>query len=382
MPAPRFAPRAARGTGVLLAGLIAFAVVLSAVGTGAANRGPGAPTPLGPRSPAAHSFVAPHAGGVAPAAPVPSAFSENWYNISGNFPLGAPANRTFAASAFDPDLNGTLVFGGYDDAAGTAYSDTWLFANGTWANLTPSLSGGPSIRWAASMAWDPWNDEMVLFGGRNLVSTLHDTWTFNASGWTLLTPSTQPSHRQSQFSVFTWDPTLHADYLYGGSCYLCNSAGGGVEFNDSWTFVNGTWTNVTTLVTGGPSILDYGAWDPPAGNITAYASTSTNCTGTSSTWSFNGTTWTLRNATSPPGPVSQGGGFVYDGLDSTMMLFGGGYDTGGICAFYSLTWTYQNGTWTNRSSTYSPPLPRCCESFSYDPLQRVILLLGGAQTSQ
>ena len=275
-------------------------------------------------------------------------------------------------------LNGTLMFGGYNHSSNSAWGDTWLFANGTWANLTANLSTTPSARWAALMTWDPWNEEMVLFGGRAGSNILGDTWVFNSSGWNQLFPVTAPSARQAQFSVFTADPTLRADYLYGGSYYLV-----GLIDNDSWTFVNGTWTDVTSAVAGGPPILDYGGWDPPSHDLLGYASTATNCSGTASTVSFNGTAWTVVNATSPPGPVTQGGGLVYDPIDSAMILFGGGYDSAGICAFLSNTWSYNNTAWTELNSNLThAPFARCCYSVAYDATQKLLVLLGGAETSQ
>jgi PKD repeat protein len=368
----------ADGACVAAVGLLTLVVVLSGLTTAG---------PIGPRSlpPPGVRGLGPALSGVAPRAPVtrpghprPNVAGENWYNLSSGFPPGVPGNRTFAALAYDPALNGTLMFGGYNHSANSSWGDTWLFANGTWANLSANLSSAPSARWAALMTWDPWNHEMVLFGGRDGLSILGDTWVFDSSGWTRLSPSVAPSGRQAQFSVFTADPTLRADYLYGGSYYL-----GGEIYNDSWTFVNGTWSNVTSAVTGGPSILDYGRWDPPSHAIVGYASTATNCSGTASTVSFNGTAWSVLNATSPPGPVTQGGGLVYDPADSAMVLFGGGYDTNGICAFRSNTWEYGNGTWTNRTAGLAAaPYARCCDSVAYDPTQKVVVLVGGAETSQ
>jgi PKD repeat protein len=307
-----------------------------------------------------------------------SAARENWFNLSPGLHGAVPGNRTFAALAFDPLLNGTLMFGGFNQTTFGPDGDTWLFTGGGWTNLTANLSILPSARWAALMTWNPWNDQMVMFGGRDATSTLGDTWVFNASGWTLLTPSASPSARQSQFSVFTADPTMGADYLYGGSCYRC-----GTIDHDSWTFVNGTWLNVSGSVTGGPTILDYGTWNPPGNEVIGYASTATNCSGSASTVSFNGTAWRVLGSNSSPGPVPQGGGLVYDSVDSAMILFGGGFDAGGICSFLPDTWSYSNGTWTNLSANLTAaPQSRCCESVAYDQTQEVVVLVGGAETSQ
>ncbi|HEV8049926.1 MAG TPA: kelch repeat-containing protein, partial [Thermoplasmata archaeon] len=143
----------------------------------------------------------------------PAATGPDWYNLSSNFSAPVPGNRTFAALAYDPALNATLMFGGFNHSSFTPYGDTWLFANGSWVNVSGSSTAAPSARWAAMMTWDPWNHEMVLFGGRDTTGTLGDTWVYNASGWTQLSPTNSPSSRQSQFSVFTADPTLRAVYL-------------------------------------------------------------------------------------------------------------------------------------------------------------------------
>jgi PKD repeat protein len=276
--------------------------------------------------------------------------------------------------AYDPALQGILIFGGYNLSRYGPDNDTWLFTNGQWENLTPNGSIQPAARWAGLMAWDPVNQEMVLFGGRNNGTDLNDTWVYGSTGWTQLFPTTQPSIRQTQFSVFAYDPTLHADYLYGGVCFLCFYPN---YHNDSWTFVNGTWTNITASVTGGPTAPNSGAWDAATGTIVAYDSNRTDCTGVASTMSFNGTAWNVTGTNSSPGPVEDGDGWVYDSLIGGMLFFGGVVSTG--CTGTGQTWSYVNGTWTNLTGKLSSsPTGRCCESMAYDPMQKVVVLLGGS----
>ncbi|MCI4326969.1 MAG: PKD domain-containing protein [Thermoplasmata archaeon] len=373
-----FAPRRRSDQPRIATALLAFGFVLSSLAVlpgGPVGRS--APTVGSERAGLSGAGTTPAAGVRAPV-PLASPSAQNWFNLSGGYPPGIPGNRTFAALAYDPDLNGTLMFGGFNQTRFGPDGDTWLFANGTWTNLTANLTSSPSPRWASLMTWDPWDHEMVLFGGRTSYTTLGDTWVFTSGAWSLLTPTSSPSPRQSQFSVFSADPTLGAVYLDGGSCYAC-----GTIDNDSWTFLGGTWQNDTGTVGGGPAVLDYGTWDPSTNDILGYSSTATNCTGTSSTVAFNGSAWTTLNTTSAPGPVPQGGGLVYDALDSEVVLFGGGYDVAGICAFLNNTWSYANGTWTNQTANLTAsPAARCCESVAYDPTQKVVVLLGGAETSQ
>ncbi|MCI4325980.1 MAG: PKD domain-containing protein [Thermoplasmata archaeon] len=357
------------------AGLGLVSVVLLLSGANSSFAAPAPHLPVG--SPSTHGSPL----GTAMAGATPGSLASrpagapaaDWFDLSSNWSQYLPGERTFSAMAYDPALDGILIFGGYNNSGVGADGDTWLFTNGQWENLTPTGSTQPPARWAALLAWDPVNQEMVLFGGRNSLTELNDTWTYGSAGWTQLLPATEPSARQQQFSLFAYDPTLHADYLYGGICFLCFPAN---YNNDSWTFVNGSWTNITTSVTGGPAFLDAGAWNPTTSSLVAYTSNRTDCTGSTATMSFNGTAWNVTGANSSPGPVQEGDGFVYDSLLGGMLLYGG--TQGGGCSGAGETWTYVNGTWTDLTSNLtSSPGGRCCESVAYDPTQKVVVLLGG-----
>jgi hypothetical protein len=84
--------------------------------------------------------------------------------------------------AYDPATATVLLFGGIsgDRAPAsamlpvTALGDTWSWNGTTWTKLSPATS--PAARYGASMAYDPATEAMLLFGD-GYRQELNDTWT-------------------------------------------------------------------------------------------------------------------------------------------------------------------------------------------------------------
>jgi hypothetical protein len=86
---------------------------------------------------------------------------------------------------FDPDLGGTLMFGGM--GPGVGHKDLWLLKNGTWTEVLP-WSGKPwpdKLRVDGSVLWHPTKDALMLFGGIEAnnggITGWRDTWFFHES---------------------------------------------------------------------------------------------------------------------------------------------------------------------------------------------------------
>src|SRR5580692_3822739 len=97
----------------------------------------------------------------------------------------------------------------------------------TWTQLTPSLS--PGARAWTSMAYDPAGGYIVLYGGYNSSGARYynDTWTFSNGTWTQLVSKQAP---QSQAGlVLTYDPALKGIVTFGGQYYD----------NQTWLFRGG-----------------------------------------------------------------------------------------------------------------------------------------------
>ena len=190
-----------------------------------------------------------------------------------------------------------------------------------WTKLSPKTS--PRGRLTASMAYDPATGQLVLFGGVDRLappSFLSTTWDWSGSTWTKLSPTTSPAARSA--ASMAYDPATGQLVLFGGADRLT--------------------TRPTT-----PSAL-------------------------STTWDWNGTTWTrLSPAASPPGLADAS--MVYDSATRQLIVFGGQVGTGGIV---STTWTWNGTTWTELSPPTSPAA-RLAASMADDPAAGQLVLFGG-----
>jgi len=112
-----------------------------------------------------------------------------------------PATRLFPMLAYYPILNYTVLFGGQENTYkmnSSNLNDTWAYSNGTWTNLTPSLSTLPPGRFGGTMVFENTEHALVLFGGLSTTvessAVLGDTWWFSGSPgtWSNQTQASKP----------------------------------------------------------------------------------------------------------------------------------------------------------------------------------------------
>lgn len=113
-----------------------------------------------------------------------------------------PPARDSATFVFDSFLNSALLFGGR--ANGTARSDTWLFTQGSWTNLTGSLGRSPTARSGAGGAYDLKDDYAVLVGGGTPSGLAPALWVFvnPLSAYIAATPSTVAPGASVSFAAY------------------------------------------------------------------------------------------------------------------------------------------------------------------------------------
>jgi len=151
------------------------------------------------------------------------------------------------------------------------------------------------------MAYDPATGDMVLFGGSGNSGDLGDTWTFDGTTWTQLSPATSPPARDSVSMAY--DLATGNIVLFGGE----DNSG---NLSDTWTFMQVT----VTLAQGSPTsaIVAYGAGY--SGHSLAVTNSTrtvnyTEATSTDSTDVVVSRTGAISAATSlAPGTYTVGGG--------------------------------------------------------------------------
>lgn len=170
-------------------------------------------------------------------------------------PEGAPRpdlNIVFDQVTYDPNHQALFYFTGGLTAA-------YFVASRRWSDLAPAHSPPPIL--GGSLAYDPVNNEIVLFGGGHIAERGPDgkvigytgTWVYRNADWHSLALDVQPPARMNTRMVC--DTKNQVLVLFGGdgqSQYLA----------DTWVFDLKTRTWRTSKSPGGPP--------PRAGHFTVY----------------------------------------------------------------------------------------------------------------
>lgn len=258
-------------------------------------------------------------------------------------------------------------------------------ANGTgnWSLILPASNGSaalPAARQLQAMAYDPADGYVVMFGGGNVNPGTQqgDTWTFSNGSWTNLNLSVNPEPRRSASLV--WDAADGYLVLFGGlypGDYLSTSA----QYQDTWSFVHGAGTNRTAAMINGTNTPSARwnaqmAYDPGrSATILFGGCTSLACASSlNDTWSYAGGSWT--NVTANVGgapPVRGTATMLWYPPDSALFLFGGSTPAQTV---YGDTWELGAAGWGSLSPPTSPSA-RGDAWVIYDNSTSQVVLFGG-----
>ncbi len=191
---------------------------------------------------------------------------------------------------------------------GGILGETWEFKNGTWTDLTPTLTRSPSARVLPGFVYDSAAGYDVLFGS----TSPSDTWVFSNGSWSQLTPATLPPARYNP--AMTYDVVDREVVMYGGQLAL----------GDSWVFKGGNWRNITRGPVSPPGGLDEAVmtWDAKDGYVLLFGGARSGTAASADTWSFIHGTWTNMTHSIAP-PARYGGVLAYDAYAGYVVLFGG-----------------------------------------------------------
>ena len=251
---------------------------------------------------------------------------DQWTDLTGT--LSRAPNPMWGSSlAYDPDLKGVVLFGGRD-SSGTFYNSTWLFNSTGWWNISSPVA--PSPRMGMTLAYDPTDGYLVGFGGYQRTtgpwSADNDTWALRSSGWSKVVVNSGRAPPAEPFGASAWDGRDGYLLAFGGGGTLssCGSVG------QTWSYVGGNWTNRSNSSApvppspGGSTSMGY---DPANQSIIyfgGYPGGSSCGTPLGETWAYRAGTWSnlTSGVTGAPGARCCGA-LDYDPTEGGVLMFGG-----------------------------------------------------------
>jgi len=279
-----------------------------------------------------------------------------WAN-AGQFQPGA---RWRHAMAYDSVRNRTVVFGGFGFA--DEYTDTWEWNNVAWTQVDVS---GPVARIYSAMAFDAARGVVVLFGGSDDAGAfLGDTWTYDGTAWTQLSPVTSPNARRAH--SLAYDSLRQVIVLFGGE-------GGGGKQADTWEWNGTTWTQVVTANAPSARSEHATAFDPVSNKVLLFGGSNTGNVVQNDTWLYDGVDWVVQAPATVPSARSghaMANSFTAGGVRT--VIYGGNTGT-----FYTQGMFEWNGT--NWASKSSGPSARTNSAMAYDSAAARTVLFGGVE---
>lgn len=195
--------------------------------------------------------------------------AQNWHLASGVSP------RVSAGQAAYDNVSGQVILFGTADVGGAP--QTWAWDGSKWSILSPGSS--PTARYNAAMVPDPATKKILLFGGVAGATgeVLGDSWTWNGNQWAKLAPQTSPPPRQQASA---------APFASQGTSVVVGGLGssGGV-LSDAWQWDGITWSSIPSF---GPNCCSVAIDD--GSEVVVFGGGSDRATNQTRSW--NGTSWT------------------------------------------------------------------------------------------
>jgi hypothetical protein len=293
-----------------------------------------------------------------------------WENVTRDL-SSLPIKRYGEGLAYDPLLNETVLFGGYNDELGLL-NDTWVLRGNSWTKIFTAHAPNPRYE-DIPMVFDPAEKGIILIGGAVVFEGgyVNDTWLFNGTDWRNLSLSVGPT--QTNWGNLAWDGSL------SGLIYLTDPVDGNPR--QTWLFAGGLWKELFPVAEPPPlwgSSMTYD-WRDQEVLLFGGENRSTGSFPADTTWIFSTGNWVdVLQSTEPSGRIDAK--LEFDNATDSVVLFGGlGSKFEGVQTFND-TWTFIGGSWTRLGIEVAPPSP-WLTAIAYDNATRQIVLVDGQSVS-
>jgi hypothetical protein len=261
--------------------------------------------------------------------------------------------------AFHAGLNKVVLFGGTSSNTATPPAETWTWDGTTWTQLTPATQ--PSSRSQAAMVYDSSRQRLVLFGGVNVgtIARLNDTWEFDGTTWAQVVTANTPPIRASPGMAY--DVRRQRVVLFGST-----------TSSDTWEYDGTNWLQRTPSAFPPPRSQTAMAWDPVNEVSVMFSGydASPGMTSYTDTWTWSGSSWSRRTTTTNP---SARWGHALVAAQDGLLLFGGSTATS---MYVGDTWLWNGRAWVTRAPATSPPA-RYIHGMAFDSVRGRLVLFGG-----
>ncbi len=271
-----------------------------------------------------------------------------------------------------PTLGSAVPSAGHLGPAASSAADSSL--SGWWK--LPAIGPLPGNRTDAEMAFDSEDGYVLLFGGcasyasfGSCRSPLDDTWTYRNGTWTNVTPALSPAGTAS--GMMADDPADGYVVLFGGT-----TASG--TTNVTWTWSGGQWTELAP-VSSPPALSSAAmAYDAGTSDLVLFGGVAPGTlSALADTWVYRGGDWT--NVTAPIHPPGWISPFLAPNPANGQLLLFGGVSALFFPTYTAQTWAFRNDVWTNVSSSSGATAPgsRAWAIGGFDPTLNETLMYGG-----
>jgi hypothetical protein len=277
-----------------------------------------------------------------------------------------------------------------------------IFAS-IWVSISPSVV--LTKRGGASMVYNPRSNQMVMFGGTNIVrggtgpfvntgldgsvkspqaqlaaasvtsygttpqgASTNQTLVFDATGWSVLARPVAPSPRA--YAHMAFDLARGNAVLFGGADDYENPLG------DMWILdgITGVWSQLNPPTLPPARSRGVMTYDPIAGNVLLFGGLGVAGL-LGDTWIWDGSSWSQMNSS---GPTPRAGASIAP--NPQVVLFGGQDDVGVRGDTWGWSFASGGGSWTQMGTDDGPPGGRIGAALAYSSLVGGVTLFGGSSS--